>query len=187
MSGSQGDKQVIKMAQVLLKNFDCGLIIIAGKNKLLKALLEEKLLPEYKDNVTIIGFTDKLEDYMKVSDILIIRASPNVLMESVNLCKPVIVTGSLTGQEKKNPEFVIKNNLGVVCEDIDELPKVVNDLFEGNRKILNGICYSQVKYRNVETAREISDFLVQVVKESRGKTIDVKSCEVSTEKYSEQS
>lgn len=159
MNGSQGTKKSLKMSEVLLNNFDCNVTIMAGRNKELKALLENKLFPKYKDRVTILSFVENVEHYMLESDILILRASPNVVTEAVNLCRPIIVTGSLLGQEEKNPQFVVDNNLGIVCRKINNLPSAVNTLLADNGRKLNDIYLSQLKYRRPQAAKDIARFI----------------------------
>ena len=78
--------------------------------------------------IQIYGFTKDIKKYMLAADILVIRASPNVLMEVVNLCKPIIIVSALKGQEEKNPKFVVRHNLGIYCKDIKMLPEMVTQL-----------------------------------------------------------
>lgn len=163
MSGSQGASEVFKIAKTLLESMECQVTILAGSNKALKSKLEKSLLPMYWDKVEICGFTKDVDLYMKQSDILIIRASPNVLIESVNLCKPVIVTGALTGQEEKNPEFVVNHNLGVFCKEISKIPAVINGLLSQEEKGLKEIFESQIRFRDPSAAENIAKFLIQVM------------------------
>ncbi len=159
MNGSQGGRTSKQIAENLLENFDCNVTILAGKNTILKKSLEDYLKPKYSDRVTICGFTDKVEYYMMNSDILFVRASPNVLMEAVNLCKPIIMTGSFTGQEEKNPQYIENNNLGVQCKDINSLPQIVNDLIADDGKKLKEIVKSQIEFRKPEAAADIVKFV----------------------------
>jgi UDP-N-acetylglucosamine:LPS N-acetylglucosamine transferase len=163
MNGSQGEGYVKKIAKNLLESLNCKVIILAGKNKALKESLEKTLISEYPGKITVCGFTDKVDYYMSISDVLILRASPNVLMEAVNLCKPVIVTGALTGQEEKNPQFVIDNGLGIVCKDLDKLPQVLDELFKDNRKKLIQIRQAQKKFRQPEAAKKIAQFFLDLL------------------------
>ncbi|RCX12330.1 monogalactosyldiacylglycerol synthase [Anaerobacterium chartisolvens] len=162
MNGSQGLKSVEKISRILLRFFTCRVIILSGNNAKVKNSLEKSLLPEFGGRITIHGFVKNVEYYMSISDILIIRASPNVLMEAVNLCKPVIVTGSLTGQEEKNPDFVEDNNLGVVCRDINTLPDIVNGLLCNNGSRLNEIYRHQISFRKTCAAKDIAQFLLSI-------------------------
>ena len=169
MNGSQGGSFSKQISESLLENFNCNVVILVGKNTRLKKSLESYLKPKYPDRITVYGFTDKVNYYMMNSDILLIRASPNVLMEAINLCKPVIITGSFTGQEEKNPQFVTRNNLGVECEDINKLPQVVRELIDNNGKMLKEIRESQLKFRQPNAASDIVKFIVSVLQNIKNK------------------
>lgn len=165
MNGSQGVGYSSKIARILLKNFDCTVTILAGGNKVLKKKLEMQLSSIYKDRVKVCGFISNVEDYMSASDILILRASPNVLMEAVNLCKPIIVTGAFTGQEEKNPDYVVNNNLGVSCTNIKMLPQTVMGLLAEDGRKLKEIYESQLSYRKPNASRDMAKFFVDVLEE----------------------
>jgi UDP-N-acetylglucosamine:LPS N-acetylglucosamine transferase len=163
MNGSQGGNNLRKIAEKLLKNFDCNVTILAGRDIKLKKSLEGYLMPRYGERITVCGFTDKVEYYMMKSDILLVRASPNVPVEAVNLCKPVIVTGSFTGQEEKNPLFVRNNNLGIECRNINKLPQVVNEIFANDGQKLKKIQKGQLEFRNPDAASDIVKFIADLL------------------------
>lgn len=165
MNGSQGLGQVIKIAMELLDHFNCNVVILAGNNKKLKAAIENAL-QEHKDYITVCGFVENVEQYMIASDILLLRASPNVMMEAVNLCKPFIVTGALTGQEEKNPDFAAANHLGVVCKDVSKLAETVNQLLAESGRKLNEVARHQIEYRKLQASLQTAEFLLSVLREN---------------------
>lgn len=163
VNGSQGMGYVKKIAERLLQSMTCNIIILAGRNKKLKDSLEKAFLPLYPDRITVCGFTDKVDYYISISDVLILRASPNVLMEAVNLCKPVIVTGALTGQEEKNPQFVEDNGLGIVCRDLEKIPKVAHELFKDKGRKLLEIVQAQKAFRQPDAAKNIATYMSDIL------------------------
>lgn len=165
MNGSEGTRKVLKITRILLKNLNCHVTIMAGHNRALKSALEKSFLPCYENRMKVCGFTENIADYMMQSDILIIRASPNVLIEAVNLCKPIIVTGALTGQEGKNPDFVVKYDLGILCEDIKKLPKIIQQLLSDCGIRLNEIYDNQIRFKKPNAAREIAELLIKVTEQ----------------------
>lgn len=166
-NGSQGAGYCSKITHILQKNLNCHVIILAGRNKKLKDSLEDTFNHLYPGRVTVCGFTNKVEEYMSRADILIIRASPNVLTEAVNMCKPLIVTGALTGQEEKNPEFVSENKLGAVCTDIKALPDVVKELLANSGEKLNEIYLHQLEFRKPDAAKKTAEFLLEIINKQR--------------------
>ena len=53
----------------------------------------------YRGRLNAMGFVDDIQNVMLNSDLLVMRASPNSVMEAVALNKPVILFGQLAGQE----------------------------------------------------------------------------------------
>ena len=160
INGSQGSRRIMKMAKILLACSNCRISIVAGSNASLKECLERELALYLGSRVRIYGFTKDIKKHMLAADILVVRASPNVLMEAVNLCKPVIVTGALKGQEEKNPEFVVRYNLGLVCRDLKKLSDSISELLSQNGKRLQEIYAGQLRFRNPHAAREIAEFII---------------------------
>ncbi|WP_353948376.1 glycosyltransferase [Sporolactobacillus sp. Y61] len=167
ISGSQGSAQVIRIARTLLRNQNIRITIIAGHNAHLKKTMEKALYSSSAGNrVTIYGFVREMSTRMKEADLLIMRASPNVLMEAVNLCKPVIVTGALRGQEARNPQFVLKYELGFVCKDVDRLPNIISALMKNHGEQLKRLAEHQYRFRKPESARRITERLIQTASEA---------------------
>jgi processive 1,2-diacylglycerol beta-glucosyltransferase len=148
-----------KIANILLKNFDCNVKIIAGRNKQLKKRMEQSLMSLYGDRVKVYGFVDNIQDLMVTSDIAFTRASPNVMMEAVSCNVPLVITGALPGQEEGNPYFAEKYNLGMCCHSIKDIYNIVHYLEKDNNKKLDEIKKDQRKYINFNTAEDIVEFI----------------------------
>lgn len=160
MSGGEGSGNMRRVAGILLKNYNCSIKIVCGRNKVLKKSLEHGLGDKYGDRIEITGFTDKIQELMLGSDVLFTRASPNTMMEAVMCNVPLVITGSLPGQEEGNPEFARKHGLGVVCTQTSELKQVVGSLLADGAALLNKIKRSQYEYRNPQSAASIVEFIL---------------------------
>ncbi|MBL4933808.1 MGDG synthase family glycosyltransferase [Clostridium paridis] len=162
MSGGEGSGNMKKIAETLLDNFNCTVKIIAGRNKALKNKLETSLCSKYGNRAEIYGFTKDIHNLMQTSDIAFIRASPNVMMEAIACNVPFILTGALPGQEKDNPVFAEKYNLGVVCTDIHKIKNLISDLIANNAEKLISIRTSQRIFNNPHIAENIVDFISSI-------------------------
>lgn len=156
MSGGEGSGNLKKYALSLLDNVNCTIKIICGRNKKLKKALEEILLPAYQDRAEIFGFVEDVQNVMLRSDLVIARGSPNTLMEAVVLNIPLMITGSLPGQEADNPAMMIAHNLGVLCENPEAAPELLSALMRDGGKRLKEIRASQREYRNLDNAKNIA-------------------------------
>ncbi len=163
MSGGEGSGNMSTIARILLKNFNCRVKIVTGRNKILKRRLERTLYERFgTQRVEVFGFTDSIQELMLSSDLAITRGSPNVMMEVVACNVPLIITGNLPGQEEGNPGYLLKHNLGVVCKDTRSLKNIVRDLLVNNASKLQQIKKSQKKFLNPNVAREIVDFIIGI-------------------------
>lgn len=160
MSGGEGSGNMGKIASRLLQNFNCTVKIVAGRNKAAKKKLENELCCKFQDKIKIYGFVNNIQDLMMSSDIAFTRGSPNVMMEAVSCNIPLVITGALPGQEQGNPEFATEYNLGVICEDIDNLPITISNLLTDNALKLNQIKESQRQFANPHIAENIVDFIL---------------------------
>lgn len=166
MSGGEGVGNLGNMAEILLENFNCRVIIIAGKNTILKSKLESKYRGKYENRLKIYGYVTRVNELMEEVDILITRGSPNVLMEAVASNLPTIITGALLGQEEQNAYYIEKNNLGVLCYDYNNLKSTVERLIDFDGKNINEIRKSQMDYRDIESVKKSVDFIVNLVIET---------------------
>lgn len=162
MSGGEGSGNMSRIATILLKNFNCRVKIVTGRNKLLKRRLERTIGEQFGNRVEIYGFTENIQDLMLSSDVAVTRGSPNVMMEAVACNVPVIITGNLPGQEEGNPAYMEKHNLGIICKDLRKLRHTVDNLLGNNAEKLNKMKQSQKEYLNPNTAKEIVNHLLSI-------------------------
>ncbi|MBD3311360.1 MAG: hypothetical protein GF349_02585 [Candidatus Magasanikbacteria bacterium] len=121
MSGGQGFTRSDKVINTLLKiDKDIHIIAITGKNATLKKRLEKI---NYPDNIsmTILGWTDIVHDYVKCSDLIITKTGGLTTTECIACGKYIIATEPIPGQEERNAEYILQNNLGSVVHSPEDL------------------------------------------------------------------
>lgn len=168
MSGGEGSGNMSRIAKTLMKNFNCTITIVCGRNKLLKKRLELTFSEQYGDRVRIFGFVREIQELMLESDILFGRASPNTMMEAVMCNVPILITGALPGQEEGNPGYALKHNLGVVSNKASELKKIVAGLLENDARKLNSIKKAQLEFRDPYSATNIVKTIMEDMQEPEG-------------------
>lgn len=155
MSGGEGSGNMKLIAKTLLKNFNCRVRIITGRNASLKKRLENTLKEHFADRLEVYGFTENIQELMASSDIAFTRGSPNTMLEAVLCNVPLIITGALPGQEEANPLFAEKHNLAVICSDLKKLKPVVQELLSDNGAALKAIRASQRSFASPDAAVDI--------------------------------
>lgn len=121
LSGGQG---LIKIDQIISSiaktNKKLNIFAIAGNNKKLQESLKKIPTPE-NINLQIIGWTDKMDEYMRISDCIITKPGGLTTTECITLKKPIIAISPIPGQEEYNAEYILENDLGVIAHSPDDL------------------------------------------------------------------
>lgn len=155
MSGGEGSGNLLNYAEAALARTDCRLKIVCGRNRRLKKHLEDRLA-RYGERAAVYGYVNNLQILMQASDLFITRGSPNSLMEAVVMNIPILVTGSLPGQEADNPILIEKHNLGVLLKGPSTLPAVLRAFKMDGGKRLREIRAAQLAYRNFDNTKNIA-------------------------------
>lgn len=106
------------------------LVIIAGRNKTLYGQLQQL---SWHIPVTIQGFVNNMPDWMRASDLVITKAGPGTIMESLAAGKPMILSGYLHGQEKGNVIFVREEGIGVLRPNPQAIVRQLRAWLDGER------------------------------------------------------
>ena len=97
--------------------------IICGKNEELKNEINAK----YK-NIRAIGFTDRVSDYLKESDVIITKPGGITTFEAIKARTPLYVIEPTLEQELGNSRFIKRKGLGVVISNSEDF--IASDLIE---------------------------------------------------------
>lgn len=86
------------------------MVIIAGRNKVLKNSLESAgLNTPYK----VYGFVDNMPELMKAADMILTKAGPGTISEAFIAGLPIILYSKMPGQEDGNVDYVVDKDAGV--------------------------------------------------------------------------
>jgi UDP-N-acetylglucosamine:LPS N-acetylglucosamine transferase len=121
--GGDGGANFWRTAEHLLATrLEVQVILAAGTNK--------ALLKRFKGvkNLYVLPFTKEIAPYMAAADVVMGKAGPNALFESVVLGKPFIATTYFPGQEKGNLEFIERYGLGWVTLKLEQQSELIGTL-----------------------------------------------------------
>lgn len=111
VGGGEGMGPLGKTARAIANSrLDVSLAIVCGRNQRLRAHLESLYWPV---PVHIYGFTREMPDFMRAADVLVTKAGPGTIAESLNAYLPMILYARLPGQEDGNVAFVVEEKVGV--------------------------------------------------------------------------
>lgn len=139
IGGGEGMGPLLANAQAINDaGLTCQLVIVAGKNKDLKAKLDSL---RWNQPTHIYGYVDNVNDMPRImagSDILVTKAGPSTICEACIAGLPMILYDAIPGQEEGNVDFVVDNDIGVFAPDPRQLTQVVSQwLAEGAESMAN--------------------------------------------------
>lgn len=128
------------------------LLDIDGIQIILAAGTNIKLLHQFqgRENIHTLPFIAEIAPYMAAADVVMGKAGPNVLFESVTLGKPFIATTYIPGQEEVNLGFIRHHKLGWIAHKMASQRYIIRSL-SSNPGLLNKKIQSVGAYRIMNT------------------------------------
>jgi len=132
MGGGKGRGISLKILKSLFNNFkDLKINVICGRNKkLYKKILKFKEKNNLK-NVEVIGYTEKVFEYLKKSILVISKPGGSTVAEAVYTKTPFIGIKACPGQEIGNLKFLKEINGGIEIKKTLDLINIIKEIFGG--------------------------------------------------------
>lgn len=131
--------------------------IVTGRNK----KLYEKLSNSKYSNIFLYGYVDNLDQLMDESVFVVTKPGGVTLFEAINKELPLIVLNSNIGQEKGNIEFIKQKKIGIIIDNLRNLPYVLN-YYINNPSIVN---YYNKNIKNIKSTIDYKYFIDSIFPE----------------------
>ncbi len=160
MSGSMGFGNLKDLVKQIIG--ECGmnveLFLVCGNN----TKLQQTLIKEFSchENITILGFTDRISELMDACDVLFTKPGGLSSTEAAAKKIPIIHTAPIPGCETKNAEFFHYHGMSYSSSDISEQVKQALRLCD-DQPYRNKMIDSQTMNINPETSRDILNICVK--------------------------
>lgn len=120
-----------RLLKILNSEDKLGVTLIAGKNH----RLEKRARRKY-ENIDVIGYTDKVADYMAKADLIITKPGGITTFEAIASLTPMYIVDPFLEQEMGNARFIESKNIGRVVNSNET--DIAADLIKiaGNRILL---------------------------------------------------
>lgn len=136
-------------------------ICVCGDNTELKEELELLKYPPYIKPLIFLK-AENMAQLMHASDLVVAKAGPNILFESVAAGKPFLATYHIKGQEDGNLDLIKCAQLGFSEENPQKTAYIIETILK-NKEILNytkpGISFIREQQKNA--ARKIADNILK--------------------------
>jgi 1,2-diacylglycerol 3-beta-galactosyltransferase len=162
--GGDGMGEVFPVARAVSQaSLDVQLLIVTGRNEKLKSRLEEA---SWEVPAHILGFADNMPNLMHAADLLITKAGPSTISEALACGLPMLISGSLRGQEEGNAEWVVESGAGHLTQTPHEVVATLRELLQPGNGTLARMAerarQAAKPHAALEAARVIDELLVNI-------------------------
>ncbi len=127
--GGEGLKSSDRLvASFLKRERDETLVVVCGRDKILKRLIDRKVARAGAKNVIVYGFVPFMPDLLNMADCVITKGGASTVMEVLAVGKPVIFSTFIRGQELGNVLYAVYNGAGwlirkpeAILDKVDEI------------------------------------------------------------------
>ena len=129
------------------------MVVVCGNNKSAVTTLSPPQTKWGSDiEVSVQGFVNNMDEFMRASDILVTKAGPGTIAEASICGLPCILSSFLPGQEEGNVPFVEESGFGCYQGSAEGIAETV-ETWLGSAKNLEGSILEQMRDRALEAAR----------------------------------
>ena len=105
----------------------CSIVVVTGSNHKLK----QRLLPlqsGFPHSLQIIGYTDRVQELMQKSTLLITKPGAITCSEALAMALPIVLYDPLPGQEEDNAAYLTRQGVAVRIDSAALLAPAIDDL-----------------------------------------------------------
>lgn len=116
----------------ILRKAKFAIAVVCGKDMGKYAYLEslKRLYP--KLDLHVYGFVNYLDELIKLSDCVVMKAGPATLLEALSCRKPIIISRYIHNQELGNMRFAVRNKVGWFIQKPSKIYDKIEEIFEDN-------------------------------------------------------
>lgn len=162
MGGGQGlgpIKTIVRSLEKVKENIQE--IIVTGTNKKLFKSLNRKI-KKYKKKITLLGFTDKINELMSIADIIISKPGGITTAEALSKHLPIIIIKPIPGQEVSNTRYLTQKNAAIKLDKPRKINLVIDDLLSNPVK-LKHLRESAAIISKPNSSLDIAKFLLEQI------------------------
>lgn len=154
LTGSMGFGNITKVIkELLLKIKEVIFIISCGNNKKMLETLNKEFNKEKR--VIALAYTNKISEYIKISEIVLTKPGGLTTTEIANVRKPFLHTAPIPGCENYNAEYFSKRRMSIKCSTLEEVIENTKMLYE-NKVLQREMIEAQEKEIRRDTCDRIT-------------------------------
>lgn len=134
---------------------DIQMLVVTGANSAIQESLA-RLVAGMVTAVKVFGFVNNVPELMAASDLIVTKPGGVTVAEALATGLPLIIWKPIPGQEERNTSFLVKKDLAVLVEDLQELVPMVSLTLQGKSQAM-----PELSMANQSAARNIVDIMIK--------------------------
>lgn len=128
MGGSEGLGPIKNIVASLDRiRADIQMIVVTGRNIRLHNYLRRRT-DRFRHPVRALGYVENINELMSISDLIVTKPGGLTVSESLAKNLPIIIINPIPGQEAKNTQFLVNNQVALKAENDEALAVIVDNL-----------------------------------------------------------
>lgn len=158
VGGGEGMGRVYEMACAIARSgIALQQIVIAGRNTRLRQRLETR---KWEVPTRVFGFVDSMPALMQAADVVVTKAGPSTICESLVVGRPLLLFGYVPGQERGNVDFVVRGGAGQLTPTPETLVQALRTLAAPESPVYTRMVESARRLAQPSAAEEVAQVLL---------------------------
>src|ERR1700731_1208876 len=102
-------------------------IVLCGRNSETRDRVSE-MVGENNENFKVFGYTSRMADLMKISDLFIGKPGGLTTAEALACGLPLVIVSPIPGQEERNSDHLLEDGAAVKCNEMTTIPYKIDNL-----------------------------------------------------------
>jgi processive 1,2-diacylglycerol beta-glucosyltransferase len=108
---------------------DAQVIVVCGRDEVVRGRIQASV-GAGNPRFCILGYSDRMHDLMKISDLLIGKPGGLTTSEALACGVPMAIIQPIPGQEERNSDHLLEEGAAIKCNELTTLPYKVNKLLD---------------------------------------------------------
>lgn len=128
------DEAAFTVERLLALRHDVQVIVVCGRNSDLRQRIEG-LTAQRRQRYRVLGYTDDMHHWMKLSDLYIGKPGGLTSSEAVACGLPMCIVNPIPGQEERNADHLLENGIAIKCNEPGTLGFKLDRLLDDPAKL----------------------------------------------------
>ena len=109
-------------------------LVVCGRNIETRDRVQ-RAVGDDNENFQVFGYTDRMPDLMKISDLFIGKPGGLTSAEALTCGLPMVIVSPIPGQEERNSDHLLEDGVAVKCNEMTTVPYKIDTLLDNPERL----------------------------------------------------